>query len=83
MYHRQFEERCVCLDETSKQQVKGPAPPLPPRPKCCRPNYEYERNGVRSCCSRLEGWRRVEVTDQRTKVDWALDKWMWLTDSPW
>ena len=41
-------------------------------------DYEYERNGVSNLFmlfAPLEGWRRVEVTDQRTKVgtkvDWA------------
>ena len=37
-------------------------------------DYEYERNGVSNLFmlfAPLEGWRRVEVTDRRTKVDWA------------
>ena len=37
-------------------------------------DYEYERNGVSNLFmlfAPLEGWRRVEVTDQRTKADWA------------
>ena len=37
-------------------------------------NYEYERNGVSNLFmlfAPLEGWRRVDVTKQRTKVDWA------------
>ena len=36
--------------------------------------YEYQRNGVSNLFmlfAPLEGWRRVEVTDRRTKVDWA------------
>ena len=39
-----------------------------------RYDYEYERNGVSNLFmlfAPLEGWRRVEVTDRRTKVDWA------------
>ena len=34
VYHRQFEDNevLVCLDETSKQQVKETRSPLPPRP---------------------------------------------------
>ena len=34
VYHRQFgdNEVLVCLDETSKQQVKETRTPLPPRP---------------------------------------------------
>ena len=37
-------------------------------------DYEYERNGESNLFmlfAPLEGWRRVEVTDRRTKVDWA------------
>ena len=77
VYHRQFgdNEVLVCLDETSKQQVKETRRPLPARPgaPACY-DYEYERNGVSNLFmlfAPLEGWRRVEVTDQRTKADWA------------
>jgi hypothetical protein len=37
-------------------------------------DYEYQRNGVSNLFmlfAPLEGWRRVEVTDRRTRVDWA------------
>ena len=65
----------VCLDETSKQQVRETRSPLPPRPGTAMAyDYEYERNGVSNLFmlfAPLEGWRRVEVTDQRTKADWA------------
>ena len=77
VYHRQFEDNevLVCLDETSKQQVKETRKPMPPRPGTARAyDFEYERNGVSNLFmlfAPLEGWRRVEVTDQRTKVDWA------------
>ena len=62
VYQRQYgdNEVLVCLDETSKQQVTY--------------DYEYERNGVSNLFmlfAPLEGWRRVEVTDRRTKADWA------------
>ena len=76
VYHRQFEDHevLVCLDETSKQQVKETRSPLAPRPGTAMAyDYEYERNGVSNLFmlfAPLEGWRRVEVTDQRTKVDW-------------
>ncbi len=77
VYHRQYadNEVLVCLDETSKQQVKETRTPLPPRPGVAMAyDYEYERNGVSNLFmlfAPLEGWRRVEVTDQRTKADWA------------
>ena len=37
-------------------------------------DYEYERNGVSNLFvlfAPLEGWRRVEVTERRTRTDWA------------
>ena len=77
VYHRRFEENevLVCLDETSKQLVQETREPLPPRPGAARAyDYEYQRNGVSNLFmlfAPLEGWRRVEVTDRRTKVDWA------------
>ena len=77
VYHRPYpdNEVLVCLDETSKQQVKETRQPRPPRSGAVGYyDYEYERNGVSNLFmlfAPLEGWRRVGVTDRRTKVDWA------------
>ena len=77
VYQRQYgdNEVLVCLDETSKQQVKETRRPRPARPGAAGSyDYEYERNGVSNLFmlfAPLEGWRRVEVTDRRTKADWA------------
>ena len=77
VYHRQYgdNEVLVCLDETSKQQTKETRLPRPARPGASGVyDYEYERNGVSNLFmlfAPLEGWRRVEVTDLRTKSDWA------------
>ncbi len=77
VYQRQYRDNevLVCLDETSKQQVKETRLGRPPRPGAAGfYDYEYERNGVSNLFmlfAPLEGWRRVEVTDRRTKVDWA------------
>ena len=77
VYHRQYgdNEVLVCLDETSKQQVKETRLSRPARPGAVNIyDYEYERNGVSNMFmlfAPLEGWRRVEVTDRRTKADWA------------
>ncbi len=77
VYHRQYgdNEVLVCLDETSKQQVKETRGPRPARSGAAGIyDYEYERNWVSNLFmlfAPLEGWRRVEVTDRRTKVDWA------------
>ena len=77
VYHREYQENevLVCLDETSKQQVKETRQPRPPRPGAAGIyDFEYERNGVSNLFmlfAPLEGWRRVEVTPRRTKADWA------------
>ena len=77
VYHRPYEDNevLVCLDETSKQQVKETRLPRPPRPgSAVAYDYEYERNGVSNLFmlfAPLEGWRRVEVTERRTRTDWA------------
>ena len=77
VYHRQYRESevLVCLDETSKQQVKETRLGRPPRPGAAGSyDYEYERNGVSNLFmlfAPLEGWRRVEVTERRTRTDWA------------
>ena len=65
----------VCMDETSKQQIRDVRRPLPAEPgrKCCYDSH-YQRNGVSNLFmffAPLQGWRHVEVTDQRTKRDWA------------
>jgi hypothetical protein len=69
------ERPVVCMDEMSKQligevrQGKGVAPWKP-----ARQDYEYERKGTCNLflfCEPLRGWRRVWVTEQRCKGDWA------------
>ena len=77
VYHRDYGEgeALVCLDETSKQLVEETRQPRPGRPGSpWAYDYEYRRNGVSNLFmlfAPLEGWRRVEVTERRTKVDWA------------
>lgn len=65
----------VCIDESSKQQVKEVKVPLPMKKGIVEKyDYEYERNGVSNLFmmfAPLEGWRHVKVTDRRTKIDWA------------
>ena len=76
-YQRSYggNEVLVCLDETSKQLVKETRTPRPTAPGTpAAHDYEYERNGVGSLFmlfAPLEGWRRVEVRERRTKEDWA------------
>ena len=75
VYHRDYgeDEVLVCMDETSRQQVKETRVPRPARPgEAAVYDYEYERNGTSNLFmlfAPLEGRRRVEVTARRTKVD--------------
>jgi len=65
----------VCMDESSKQQVREVRAPIGAEPgQVERYDTEYERNGVSNLFlffEPLRGWRHLEVTDQRTAVDWA------------
>ena len=65
----------VCLDETSKQLVGEVATPLPGAPgQVAHYDYEYVRKGVANLFMIFEplaGQRDVEVTDRRTKKDYA------------
>ena len=77
VYHRPYDERrpVVCLDEASKQLVGEVREPLPPKPgQVARHDNEYERRGTANifmAAEPLAGRRTVQVTDRRTKVDWA------------
>lgn len=65
----------ICMDESSKQQVKEVRAPLPASPGLVEKyDTEYERNGVSNLFMFFEplaGQRYVEVTDRRTAVDWV------------
>ena len=65
----------ICMDESSKQQVKEVRIPIPMKPgQPEKFDNEYERNGVSALFmffAPLDGWRHVEVTDTRTACDWA------------
>ena len=65
----------VCMDETSKPLLREVREPLPIQPgQPARLDYEYEREGVVNLflfCEPLAGRRWVDVTEQRTKTDWA------------
>ena len=77
VYTRPYDPRYpqVCMDEVSKQLLKDAHQPLPMEPgQPARQDYEYERCGVMNVflfCEPLQGRRWVDVTEQRTKVDWA------------
>ena len=65
----------VGLDEKPVQllaDVRGPLPAAPGRPR--RQDHEYRRNGTANvfCASEpLGNWRKLAVTERRTRVDWA------------
>ena len=65
----------VCMDEQPVQlvaEIRKPVPAAPGRPK--RVDNEYRRAGTANIfmfCEPAGGWRHVEVTERRTKVDWA------------
>ena len=65
----------VCVDESSKQLVaetRIPQPAAPGQP--VRYDYEYRRHGVRNLfliTAPKLGWRTVQVTARRTKLDFA------------
>ena len=73
----------VCFDETSTQLLAETREPLPARPGMPkREDYEYVRVGTRNLfltCEPLRGWRHVEVTQHRTKEDFA-HRMRWLVD---
>ena len=77
VYQREFKdsEVLVCMDETTKQHTKETRVPVGLAPgRDAVYDYEYERNGVSNLfmlSAPLEGWRHVEITERRTKEDWA------------
>lgn len=77
VYHRPQDPNrpLVCMDECSKQLVAEIRPPLPPRPgDVAKYDSEYERRGTANLFMAVEplaGKRTVQVTDRRTRSDWA------------
>lgn len=77
VYKRPYDPRrpLVCMDEVSQQLIGETRTPIPTEPgQVERYDYEYVRNGVASLFlffEPLAGWRHVEVTERRTKREWA------------
>lgn len=65
----------VCMDESSKQLVGEVAPPIPMAPGQIQiVDHEYVRHGVATIFVEIEplaGRRHVEITERRTRQDWA------------
>ena len=77
VYTRPYAPRrpLICMDETNKQLLRDVRAPLPVQAgRSARVDYEYERGGVVNLflfCEPLAGRRWVDVTEHRTKADWA------------
>jgi len=77
IYKRPYDEfhPVVCMDESPKQLIKETRIPVPMKPgQEARVDFEYERCGVANiflASEPLKGMRYVDVTERKTKVDWA------------
>ena len=65
----------ICMDETPRQLIRETRLPRPTAPgRIARYDYEYERCGVCNVFLAVEplaGRRIVQVTERKTKSDWA------------
>jgi hypothetical protein len=65
----------VCMDESSKQLIGEVHAPIPTKPgQVAIADHEYVRQGVAMLFVEVEpltGRRHVEVTERRTRQDWA------------
>jgi hypothetical protein len=77
LYQQPFDESLpvICMDEKPFQLLGESRDSIPMKPgKAERRDGEYIRNGT--CCififtEPLAGWRHVEASERRTRVDWA------------
>ena len=65
----------ICMDEKPKQLIRETRSPIQcKKGQPLRYDFEYERNGTANVflfVEPLKGWRRVEATERRTRIDWA------------
>lgn len=65
----------VCMDESPKQMIAETRLPIPMKPgQHAREDFEYARCGVANiflASEPLNGKRYIEVTERKTKNDWA------------
>ena len=77
LYQQPFDDTCpvICMDEKPYQlldETRAPIPMEPGNPE--RQDGEYVRNGTCSIflfTEPLAGWRHVDVSERRTRIDWA------------
>ena len=78
VYKRPYNEQfpVVCMDESSKQLINETRIPISAKPgETARYDTEYQRNGTCNIfihSEPLTGKRKVEITDHRKKIDWAV-----------
>jgi transposase len=77
LYAQPEDPKCplICMDEVPKQLICDVREPLPAHlEQPLRVDYEYQRNGVANLFlffAPFLGQRQVQVTDSRTRLDWA------------
>ena len=77
VYKRPYEPDCpvVCMDEQPTQLIKETRTAIPAGPgRPERADYEYDSNGTANnfmFTEPLGGWRKVNVRERKTAVDWA------------
>jgi len=77
VYTRKYDENCIliCMDEVPRQLIGETRKPVPAgRGNIARYDTEYKRNGtceIFMFTAPLQSWRRAEVTEHRTRLDWA------------
>ena len=75
VYHRPYdaERPVVCMDECSKQLIGEVANRCRRSPATWPTDSEYERKGTANVsCRGTFGKRTTQVTERRTRVDWAV-----------
>ena len=78
VYHAPYDPQCplICMDESSKQLVGEVHAPIAPAPGHGQiVDHEYVRHGVAEIFLEIEplrGRRHVDITEHRTRKDWAL-----------
>ena len=77
VYRRPYDQAfpVVCMDETPRQLIRETRVPIPAEPgQSARHDYEYQRCGtcnVFMATEPLAGKRMTQVTERKTKIDWA------------
>jgi len=79
LYHRPYDPNfpLICMDEQPVQligEVRKPIPATVNHPE--RFDYEYKRNGTANVfmfTEPLNGWRKVSIRENKTKIDWAYE----------